>query len=164
MSTGAPIPSIEISPNFSLIDNFEKEEPGRCNTSNDSPSGSLVSETSGGSPDQLQQPQQLQSQSQSQPLLKEQPVDQQQRLSSKKTSHAKKLVDKFATFSPMRNKGSDRRLIVETAYSNYNGKKDGFQSDQRSKPAELKSQKKKKRTPINITEGGRFYIFWDDKS
>ncbi|RIB26767.1 hypothetical protein C2G38_2029946 [Gigaspora rosea] len=153
MSTGASIPSIDISQNFSLIENFEKEEPGRCNTSNDSPSGSLVSETSGGSPDQLQQPQQLQSQSQSQPLLKEQPVDQQQRLSSKKPSHAKKLVDKFATFSPMRNKGSDRRLIVETAYSNCNGKKDGFQSDQRSKPAELKSQKKKKRTPINITEG-----------
>ncbi|CAI2163774.1 11770_t:CDS:2 [Funneliformis geosporum] len=69
---------------------------------------------------------------------------------------AKKLVDKFATLSPrnMKNK-SDRQLIVETAYCNWNGKKDSPQSDQRSnKMADnMKSSKKKKRAPINITEG-----------
>ncbi|CAG8777973.1 9027_t:CDS:2, partial [Racocetra persica] len=135
MSTGASTPSVEISPNSSVtsIENFEKEEPRRCNNNNDSPSGIP--------------PQQFQSQSPPQPLVKEQPVDQQQRSSPpKKPSHAKKLVDKFATFSPMRNKGSDRKLIVETAYSNYNVKKE---SDQRPKVVDQKTQKKKKR----ITEG-----------
>ncbi|CAG8478667.1 3060_t:CDS:2 [Racocetra fulgida] len=148
MSTGASTPSVEISPNSSVtsIENSEREEPRRCNNNNDSPSGIPVtepsessepSEPSEGTTDHSQQPQQFQSQSPPQPLVKEQPVDQQQRSSPpKKSSHAKKLVDKFATFSPMRNKGSDRKLIVETAYSNYNVKKE-------------KTQKKKKR----ITEG-----------
>ncbi|CAG8562422.1 6917_t:CDS:2 [Dentiscutata erythropus] len=129
MSTGTSIPSMEMSRDSSLIETLENEEPGRCYTSSDSPSGIPVTEPS-----------------------EKQPVDQQQRMSPKKPSHAKKLVDKFATFSPMRNKGSDRQLIVET-YSNYNGKKDIFQSDQRPKSAEVKTQKKKKRATINITEG-----------
>uniref|UniRef100_A0A1D1YB46 Vacuolar segregation protein 7 n=1 Tax=Anthurium amnicola TaxID=1678845 RepID=A0A1D1YB46_9ARAE len=71
-------------------------------------------------------------------------------------SRAKKLVDKFATLSPriMKNK-SDRQLIVETSYCNRNPKKDGAQSEQRpNKAAEsVKHSKKKKRAPINITEG-----------
>ncbi|CAG8440601.1 13250_t:CDS:2 [Cetraspora pellucida] len=131
MSTGASIPSVEIPQNFSLksIENSEKEEPRRCNTNNDSPSGIP--------------PQQFQSQSPPQPLVREQPVDQQRLSPPKKPSHAKKLVDKFATFSPMRSKGSDRKLIVETAYSNYNAKKEVLPS------ADQKTQKKKKR----ITEG-----------
>src|SRR5437870_428785 len=35
-------------------------------------------------------------------------------------SRAKKLVDKFATFSPRMKNKSDRKLIVETAYWNRN--------------------------------------------
>lgn len=71
-------------------------------------------------------------------------------------SRTKKLVDKFATLSPriMKNK-SDRQLIVETAYCNRNAKKDSTQSEQRPNKAveSVKHSKKKKRAPINITEG-----------
>lgn len=71
-------------------------------------------------------------------------------------SRTKKLVDKFATLSPriMKNK-SDRQLIVETAYCNRNAKKDNTQSEQRPNKAveTVKPSKKKKRAPINITEG-----------
>lgn len=87
----------------------------------------------------------------------QQPQQPQQKQSITQPSHppsrTKKLVDKFATFSPRTMKSkSDRQLIVETAYSNRNSKKDSTQSP--SKPAEsVKHSKKKKRAPINITEG-----------
>ncbi|CAG8454092.1 14632_t:CDS:2 [Ambispora leptoticha] len=73
---------------------------------------------------------------------------------TKTPSAATKLVNKFATFTPsrMKNKGSDRQLIVETAYC---GKKDSQQSDllRPAKSTEtMQKPKKKKRTP-NITEG-----------
>ncbi|RIA94765.1 hypothetical protein C1645_817571 [Glomus cerebriforme] len=85
----------------------------------------------------------------------QQPQPQQKQPPPNSPSRAKKLVDKFATFTPraMKNK-SDRQLIVETAYCNRNTKKDGTQSEQRSNKAEnMKPSKKKKRAPINITEG-----------
>ncbi|GBC05395.1 hypothetical protein RclHR1_00620035 [Rhizophagus clarus] len=93
-----------------------------------------------------QQPQQQQPQPQQKPVIQQ----------SSSPSRTKKLVDKFATLSPriMKNK-SDRQLIVETAYCNRNAKKDGTQSEQRPNKAveSTKPSKKKKRAPINITEG-----------
>ncbi|KAG9286395.1 hypothetical protein G9A89_014561 [Geosiphon pyriformis] len=78
----------------------------------------------------------------------------------KTPSAAKKLVNKLTTFTPNRtkNKGTDRKLIVEPAYCNRNssgtGKKDSQQSDVRPVKSidSLAKPKKKKRSP-NITEG-----------
>ncbi|CAG8619984.1 11431_t:CDS:2 [Paraglomus brasilianum] len=66
-------------------------------------------------------------------------------------SRAKKLVDKFTTFST-RSKGSDRQLTVETTICNA-GRKE-YQPEVRStKSTDTSKVKKKKRPPINITEG-----------
>ena len=78
-------------------------------------SGSSISNNNT-QPEMIQQPQQPQPQQKQQVT---QPPH--------SPSRAKKLVDKFATFSPRMKNKSDRKLIVETAYWNRNPKRDGTQ-------------------------------------
>ncbi|SRR6266542_4484205 len=118
-STSMPIQSIITEKPSSM--EYEKREPSpRGHSSSVSNSSSTVV-SNNIQPEITQQTQQPQ---QPQPPQKQQLVTQQPQSSSR----AKKLVDKIATLSPrnMKNK-SDRQLIVETAYCNWNGKKDGTQ-------------------------------------
>jgi hypothetical protein len=94
----------------SSMDQYSKDVATPRSYSSDS-SSSIILNNNNTQPEQPQQPQ---------PQQKQQPPH--------SPSRAKKLVDKFATFSPRTMKSkSDRQLIVETAYCNRNTKKDGTQ-------------------------------------
>uniref|UniRef100_A0A1D1Y9Q1 Vacuolar segregation protein 7 n=1 Tax=Anthurium amnicola TaxID=1678845 RepID=A0A1D1Y9Q1_9ARAE len=85
------------------------------------------------------------------PLSPSPPRDHKQLSNNTIPSRAKKLVDKFTTFST-RSKGSDRQLTVETTICNA-GRKE-YQPEVRStKSTDTSKVKKKKRPPVNITEG-----------
>jgi hypothetical protein len=110
MSISMPARSIITEEPASMDEYNKRTEPQSYSSSVSS--GSSISNNNT-QPEMIQQPQQPQ------------PQQKQVTQPPQSPSRAKKLVDKFATFSPRMKNKSDRKLIVETSY--WNPKKDGTQ-------------------------------------